>query len=87
MESNIIMYAKHGCPYCERAEALLKQKNVSFTEIFVDDHPEKRDEMIKRSNGGHTVPQIFINDHHVGGSDDLLALEAAGKLDDMLSNK
>lgn len=83
MKPQIIMYSTATCPYCERARDLLKQKNVVFTEIRVDQHPEKRVEMQTKSQR-HTVPQIFIDDHHVGGCDDLYALEAAGHLDELL---
>lgn len=79
----VIMYSTGYCPYCIRARDLLKQKNVSFTEIRVDEQPELREEMIRKS-GRHTVPQIFINGHHIGGCDDLYALEAQGKLNPLL---
>jgi glutaredoxin 3 len=79
----IVMYTTNWCPYCERARKLLKSKGASFEEIDVESTPDKRAEMISRS-GRRTVPQIFIGDQHVGGSDDLAALEAAGKLDTML---
>ena len=71
------------CPYCVRAKKLLEQKNVEYEEIRVDQLPERHDEMIKRSNAT-SVPQIFIDDYHVGGCDDLFALEAEGKLDSRL---
>ncbi|PJD93069.1 MAG: glutaredoxin 3 [Legionella sp.] len=80
---NVIIYSTATCPYCGRAKQLLKEKNVSFTEIRVDEHPEKRTEMQEKSQR-HTVPQIFINDHHVGGCDDLYALDAQGRLDELL---
>jgi glutaredoxin 3 len=79
----VIMYSTGYCPYCIKAKNLLNQKNVSFTEIRVDLQPELREEMISKS-GRHTVPQIFINGHHMGGCDDLYALEAQGKLDPLL---
>jgi glutaredoxin 3 len=79
----VVMYTTSWCPYCERARRLLAAKNVSIEEIDVDLVPAKRAEMQTRS-GRRTVPQIFIGDHHVGGSDDLQALEAAGKLDALL---
>ena len=71
------------CPYCVRAKKLLEQKNVEYEEIRVDQLPERHDEMIKRSNAT-SVPQIFIDDYHVGGCDDLFELEAEGKLDSRL---
>lgn len=78
------LYTKGYCPYCKRAKALLSEKGVSFTDYEIDKQPELRDVMIKRANGGHTVPQIFIGDTHVGGCDDLFALESQGKLDALL---
>ena len=83
-QPSIVMYTTNWCPYCERARKLLKSKGATFSEIDVESAPEKRAEMISRS-GRRTVPQIFIGDQHVGGSDDLAALEAAGKLDPMLA--
>ena len=68
------------CPYCVRAKKLLEQKNVEYEEIRVDQLPERHDEMISRSNRT-SVPQIFIDNYHVGGCDDLFALEAEGSLD------
>jgi glutaredoxin 3 len=79
----IIMYATDWCPYCERARSLLRAKGVAFEEHNIDALPEKRAEMLTRS-GRRTVPQIFIGERHVGGSDDLHALEAAGELDALL---
>jgi glutaredoxin 3 len=79
----VVMYTTNWCPYCERARRLLAAKNVSIDEIDVESAPAKRAEMQARS-GRRSVPQIFIGDHHVGGSDDLQALEAAGKLDGLL---
>jgi glutaredoxin 3 len=79
----VVMYTTSWCPYCQRARQLLARRNVAFTEIDVESAPETRAEMQQKS-GRRTVPQIFIGDHHVGGSDDLYALEAAGKLDALL---
>ena len=79
----VVMYTTSWCPYCSRARKLLGSKNVTIEEIDVGAAPEKRAEMQERS-GRRTVPQIFIGDHHVGGSDDLHALEEAGKLDALL---
>jgi glutaredoxin 3 len=62
----------------------LQSKGVEFVEVDLANEPERREEMVQRSNGGHTVPQIFIDDHHVGGCDDLYALERGGKLDPLL---
>jgi glutaredoxin 3 len=77
------MYSKSWCPYCDRARALLTRKGVQFEEIDIEMHPERREEMIRRS-GRRTVPQIFIGERHVGGSDDLHELDAAGGLDRLL---
>jgi glutaredoxin 3 len=81
--SKIIIYSKDVCPYCVRAKALLEKKNASFTEIKITDEVI-RDEMIKKSGGRLTVPQIFIDEKHIGGYDDLRALDVAGKLDELL---
>jgi len=79
----VVMYTTSWCPYCERARKLFARKNVTFEEIDVDSAPGKRAEMQERS-GRRTVPQIFIGETHVGGSDDLYDLEEAGKLDALL---
>ena len=79
----VVMYTTSWCPYCDRARRLLARKNVSVEEIDVESAPEKRAEMQQKS-GRRTVPQIFIGETHVGGSDDLHDLEAAGKLDALL---
>jgi glutaredoxin 3 len=81
--ATVLIYSKTWCPYCERARALLARKGVSFQEIDIETQPEQREEMIRRS-GRRTVPQIFINERHVGGSDDIHELEAAGALDALL---
>ena len=81
----VTIYTKATCGYCHRAKMLLTQKNVSFDEISVDGDAGKQQEMSKRANGGWTVPQIFIGERHIGGSDDLYALERAGKLDALLN--
>jgi glutaredoxin 3 len=78
------LYTKGYCPYCARAKSLLTQKGVEFTDIEIDKNPELRPTMIERANGRTTVPQIFIGETHVGGCDDLFALESAGKLDALL---
>lgn len=75
------IYTKAFCPYCWRAKQLLESKGVEYQEIPVDYGGEARDLMISRANGRTTVPQIFIREHHVGGCDDLVALESSGKLD------
>lgn len=82
------IYVTRTCPYCIKAKKLLDQKQVAYETIDVSDDIELRQSMVARSNGRQTVPQIFIGDTHVGGCDDLYALEAAGKLDTLLeSNK
>ena len=84
----IQMYAWRSCPYCHRAEHLLRARGVAeFEKILVDIQPERRAEMIERSGGRTSVPQIFIDGQHVGGSDDLHALEDEGKLDGFLARK
>jgi glutaredoxin 3 len=82
--AQVEIYSSMFCPFCSRAKHLLTQKGVAFVEIDVDTSPGRRNEMLDRANGQRTVPQIFIDDHHVGGSDDLAALDRAGKLDGML---
>jgi glutaredoxin 3 len=83
--SKVEIYTKGYCPYCHRAKALLGEKGVDYVEFRVDQQPELRDEMIKRDSGGYTVPQIFIDGTHVGGCDDMYALESNNKLDTLLS--
>jgi glutaredoxin 3 len=78
------VYASMFCPYCDRAKALLTRKGVSFTEVSLEAEPNRREEMVNRAGGRRTVPQIFIDDVHVGGCDDLMALDKSGKLDSML---
>ena len=83
MNPHVIIYSTSRCPYCVRAKALLTRKGVSFTEILLDDDDIKREEMVEKT-GRQTVPQIFIDDLHVGGCDDLYALEQSGELNDLL---
>jgi glutaredoxin 3 len=78
--AQVEMYATMWCPYCARARALLTQKGVAFTEIDIEEQPRRRDEMIRRA-GRTSVPQIFINGEHIGGSDEMAALDRAGQLD------
>lgn len=82
--TKIEIYTTQICPYCVRAKDLLKRKGISFEEIFVDGDDALRLEMMQRAGGRRTVPQIFINDQHIGGCDDLYALDHAGKLDELL---
>jgi glutaredoxin 3 len=81
------MYATDWCPYCERARRLFRAKGIDFEEIDVEMSPEARAAMSARSGGRDTVPQIFIGDRHVGGSDELQALEATGGLDALLNSQ
>ena len=83
--SNVVLYTKAYCPFCQRAFALLESKGVTFKNIDIGVQPELRAEMIKKAGGASTVPQIFINDEHIGGCDDMMAIEAQGKLDAKLS--
>ena len=83
--AEVVLYTKPGCPYCIAAMGLLKKKGVAFTEIVASNDPEKKQEMIQRSGGRMTFPQIFINGQHVGGSDDLHALDRKGELDPLLA--
>lgn len=83
--TRVEIYTTPLCGFCHAAKRLLTQKGVSFVEIDVMADPSRRSEMTQRAMGGRTVPQIFIDDHHVGGCDDLFALERAGKLDPMLA--
>ncbi len=83
-QAKIIMYTKLVCPYCVRAKQLFQHKNVEVNEVRVDTDPALLTEMLERSNGARTVPQIFIGDTYVGGSDDLYALHRAQKLDALL---
>lgn len=84
VQSQVVVYSTLLCPYCHRAKALLRKKGISFTEIDVGMDAKKRAEMTERAHGGHSVPQIFIGDTHVGGCDDLHALEDQGALDLLL---
>jgi glutaredoxin 3 len=78
---DIVMYSTGWCPYCDRARALLARKGLTFREIKVDENPLERDAMLARSGGRRTVPQIFIGERHVGGFDDLYAIDKSGELD------
>lgn len=79
------IYTKTFCSFCWRAKMLLESKNIAFKEISVDLGGEPREEMLARSNGRTTVPQIFIGETHVGGCDDLVALDNSGKLDALIA--
>ena len=83
--SDVIIYTRQFCSYCARAKQLLEKKGVTFEEKDASHSPELRREMMERSKGGATFPQIFIGATHVGGCDDLFALDRAGKLDPLLA--
>lgn len=83
--NNVVIYTKAYCPYCVRAKALLNHKNIEFTEFDIGQQPELRNEMIDKANGSYTVPQIFVGEQHIGGCDDMMSLEAQGKLDTLLN--
>lgn len=82
--AEIEIYSKRWCPYCMRAKSLLKRKKQDFRDIDIARSPELREEMTRRADGRATVPQIFIDDKHIGGCDELMALERAGRLDPLL---
>tara|TARA_R110002124_G_scaffold87079_1_gene224526 strand:+ start:266 stop:532 length:267 start_codon:yes stop_codon:yes gene_type:complete len=85
MNAQVTIYRTAWCPFCQRAESLLGSKNLKQIEVIdIDEQPGERAKMVQRA-GRTSVPQIFINDEHVGGCDDLMALERAGRLDAMLS--
>ena len=82
-QANIVVYCTQFCPYCVRAKSLLDSKNVAYTTIDIDQQPEKYSEMVGKSGGITSVPQIFIDEQHIGGCDDLFALEGKGDLDSL----
>ena len=82
----VVIYSGPFCAHCDWARALLNKKNVNFVEHNVRENPEKREEMLKKSNGARTIPQIFIEDFHVGGNNELQTLEHQGKLDRLLED-
>ncbi|AMM86976.1 glutaredoxin [Martelella sp. AD-3] len=84
--ANVEIYTREFCGFCARAKKLLADKGVDFTEYNATETPEVRAKMIERAKGGSTFPQIFIDDRHIGGCDDLFALERAGKLDPLLAS-
>lgn len=83
--ADVVIYTKPGCPYCFSAMSLLKKKGVDYTEIVASNDPDKKAEMVEKSGGRMTFPQIFIDGQHVGGSDDIHALDHDGKLDGLLA--
>ena len=84
--ATIELYSGGHCPYCVRAKSLLEKRDLAFVEYDVQAEPEMRDEMLRRTNGARTIPQIFINDRHVGGYDDLYALDKKGELEKWVAN-
>ncbi len=84
IQATIEIYSGGYCPYCARAKALLNKKGAPFTEYDVQADPKQREIMMQRTNNARTIPQIFINNQHIGGCDDLYALDRAGKLDPLL---
>ncbi len=84
-QANVEIYTWSTCPFCIRAKQLLNRKQVNFTEYVIDGDETARAEMAKRANGRRSLPQIFINDQHIGGCDDIHRLEAQGKLDALLN--
>jgi glutaredoxin 3 len=85
MAAKVEIYTWRTCPFCIRAKSLLTTKGVEFVEYSIDGDEAARDKMAQRGNGRSSVPQIFINDRHVGGCDDIHALDAQGKLDELLA--
>jgi len=79
--AEVELYTTMFCPYCTRARALLERKGVAFAEIDLNEEPARRGEMVQRAGGRTSVPQVFINGEHIGGSDELAALDRAGELD------
>ena len=87
MTNNIIVYSSNFCHYCVQAKKLLERLNLSYQEINIQNFPEKREEMLSKSNGKRTVPQIFVNNYHVGGYDELNSLVQKGEFDSILMNE
>jgi glutaredoxin 3 len=83
--AKIEIYSKDHCPYCVRAKALLESKGAKYEEFAVDKDAERFQEMLQRAPGRRTLPQIFINDQHIGGCDDLFACDKSGELDQLLA--
>ena len=83
--AEIVIYTKPGCPYCSMAKGLLDQKGADYTEIVASNDPDKKAEMVQKSGGRSTFPQIFIDGNHIGGCDDITALDRRGGLDALLA--
>jgi glutaredoxin 3 len=86
MTAKVEIYTWSTCPFCLRAKSLLNKKGVNFTEYSIDGDEDARAKMAQRANGRRSLPQIFINDNHIGGCDDIHALDRQGKLDEMLAS-
>lgn len=86
MTAKVEIYTWSTCPFCLRAKSLLNKKGVNFTEYSIDGDEDARAKMAQRANGRRSLPQIFINDHHIGGCDDIHGLDRQGKLDEMLAS-
>ncbi|BAY45750.1 glutaredoxin 3 [Kalymmatonema gypsitolerans NIES-4073] len=86
MAAKVEIYTWRTCPFCIRAKNLLAKKGVNFTEYSIDGDEAARNQMARRANGRRTLPQIFINDSHIGGCDDIYALDSQGKLDQLLAS-
>ena len=84
--AEVVLYTTTVCPFCTRAKMLLKKRGATYKEINLNNNPELRTEMIQKAGGQRTVPQIFINDRHIGGCDDLYELELDGELETMLAD-
>ncbi len=83
--AHVTLYTRPYCPYCMAAVDLLERKGADFTEIVANSDPQKRQEMLARSNGRSTYPQIFVGEKHIGGCDEMMALERKGQLDPLLN--
>jgi len=86
MDKEILIYSSYNCGYCDRAKKLLEEKKISYREINIQDNPTEREVMLKKANGRRTVPQIFINEVHIGGFQELHKIVIEGNLEKYLSN-
>ena len=86
MDKEILIYSSYNCGYCDRAKKLLEEKSISYREINIQDNPTEREVMLKKANGRRTVPQIFINELHIGGFQELHKIVIEGNLEKYLSN-
>jgi glutaredoxin 3 len=84
--AQVVIYTKSYCPFCVKVKGLFEEKGVSFTEIDVETNDQTRAEMVEKSGGRMTVPQVFINGHHIGGCDDTYELDDSGELDELLNS-